>query len=135
MKNDTLENYFNSIAPVPYSREFTEKVMENIGDRMPVPFFRIFLLIVLWGGLIYITLDSPETILSYLKFEDKESATGLISDPGLIAAYFLRLLMLMFVPVSLSVLIMYDYFTETFNKLTENLLEAYNRKGYSLRAE
>lgn len=132
MKNDSLKNYFNSIAPVPYSREFTEKVMENIGDRMPVPFFRIFLLIVLWGGLIYITLDSPETILSYLKFEDKESATGLISDPGFIAAYFLRLLMLMFVPVSLSVLIMYDYFTETFNKLTENLLEAYNRKGYSL---
>ena len=132
MKNDSLKNYFNSIAPVPYSKEFTEKVMENIGDRMPVPFFRIFLLIVLWGGLIYITLDSPETILSYLKFEYKESDPGLISDPGFIAAYFLRLLMLMFVPVSLSVLIMYDYFTETFNKLTENLLEAYNRKGYSL---
>lgn len=132
MKNDSVKNMFDGITPVPYSKEFTEKVMENINYRPPVPFFRIFLLLVLWGGLLLAVLDSPEFI-AYIDFENvgKYPEAVLLSflskgvDFGM---YYMRIILIMAIPVFLSVVIIYDSISAMFDNMAQNLIDEYKRK-------
>ncbi len=137
MKNDSVKNFFDGITPVPYSKEFTEKVMDNLGDRIPIPYLRIFLLIVLWGGILYTVLESPEFIMAYIDSGNVVTGTGkelnyLTAEIVHVGLYCLRMLFLVAIPVLLSIIIIYDSVSVSFDKLTQNLMAEYERKNCSL---
>lgn len=132
MKNDIIKDFFNDIAPVPYSKEFTERVMRNLNYRIPVPFSRIFLLLLLWGGVIYAVLDNPELVLNNLELilsigdvnkADLSSYNVYVSGFGSLINFCLRMLLLMGTLVLLSVFIVYDSMTVAFDNITRNLIQ------------
>lgn len=138
MKNDIIKEFFNGLEPVPYSKEFTESVMRNLNYRIPVPFSRIFLLLLLWGGVIYTVLDNPELVLNNLELifsidnvnkADLSSYNVYVSGFGSLIYFCLRMLLLMGTLVLLSVFIVYDFIMISFRKITKNLIREYHYNG------
>ncbi|MEG1574374.1 MAG: hypothetical protein RR293_02130 [Bacteroidales bacterium] len=48
MKNDEINNFLKEINEIPYSREFTNSVMSNIGRRSSLKDLSIMLVCLLW---------------------------------------------------------------------------------------
>ena len=96
----------------------------------------IFLLIVLWGGILYTVLESPEFIMAYIDSGNVVTGTGnelnyLTAEIVHVGLCCLRMLFLVAIPVLLSIIIIYDSVSVSFDKLTQNLMAEYERKNCS----
>lgn len=135
MKNDSVKKMFDGITPVPYSKEFTEKVMANINYKPKVPFFRIFLLLALWGGLLFAVIDFPEFI-ACIDFKNvgkypEAVILSFLSKGVDFGMYYMRIILIMAVPVFFSVVIIYDSISAMFDNMAQNMVDEYNRKNHS----
>lgn len=125
MENDKFKELFDGMTVVPYSKEFTERVMKNVGYRSPVPVMKIFLLLLLWGGAIYVVLDNPELLVNNIRQILSANVAGGSSSVATLLYHCFQFMLFIAVIVGLSVFIVYDSISVSFDKLTTNMIRRY----------